>query len=1123
MKKQLQLAALLVMCSIGSNFAQQRDIPSIKIKDSKDEFLKLERLTISVAVVENIASTTMEMTFFNETNRILEGELNFPLAEGETVSRFAMDVNGTLREGVVVDKEKGTEVFESIVRRGVDPGLLEMTKGNNFKARVYPIPANGYKKIVIAYEHELKIASKQYCYLLPLNYKDPLKEFSVHVEVINQDIEPLKSSNELLNLKFTKSHNSYISDFTQQNFKADKQLGFTLPMQEKPKEILTFKGTVDTTAYFYINSEPQKESKQKIKPLTIALYYDISASTKKRDKDKEFALLDSYFKWLGNVTANIVTFSNTIEISTRFEVTNGNWQSIKTLLQNIVPDGGTQLGALDFNNMPCDEILLFTDGLSNYGKDNIVISKTPIVTINSNVSADHNTLNYLAQKTAGYYVNLNTLTIDEAVKAMTHQNLEFLFAEYSANEISDVYPSTPTNFTSNFAIAGKVKTPQAKISLHFGYGNQTSYTKEYVIINENPIKNNLTERIWVQKKLADLSANYEKNKDEITRVGKKYSVVTKTTSLIVLDNISDYIRYQITPPAEMQNEYFALLRKTEVDKKEAYNKHIEAIYNQYQEKIKWWETDFQKIIQEKREKAIKDSILLVEAQKRRLLLQKTLKTESRVYSSNYKLITGAIVNKYDGAPIQGATITIKDTPTNTTSDYYGNFEMSVPVNALLKIHCIGYKTVVIDYKEITSATINMEANSFDTNEEIGGGTGFHDEVKTMSVVSNTTYDRGTDEIEAPPVASNSIRYTPPVIRADRDVNEEENVVAYENNIVTEEEQSPFIIIESDTHTTVTIEEPNTSSNGRRSTIALNAWEPNSTYLDSLKKSPKANLYETYLSLRNNYAQMPSFFLDVATYLYEKGERKLAIKVLSNLAEMDLQNHEVLRVLGRKLMEFNEIDAAITIFKKVLEIRSFEPHSYRDLGLAYADNKQYQLAIETLYQIITKEWNSDINGRFRGIESIVLGEINSIIAKAGTTVNTSFIDSRFLKNLPLDIRIVLNWDADNCDMDLWVTDPHKEQCLYSHNRTEIGGYMSRDMTRGYGPEEFLLRKADNGNYTIEVNYYGSTQQTLSGPVTLQVLLFTNFGKKNEVRKQMTVRLSENKEVLKIGNLTFKSKP
>ena len=145
------LLALLPVCG-----QTPRPMPGIHIKEAdRSQPARLHDLRIGVKVIGHVATTTWDLTVFNPQDRVLEGELVFPLGDGQTVTRFAMDVNGRLREGVVVEKAKGRKTFEEIVRRNVDPGLLEKTAGNTFKARVYPIPAKGYKRVVLAYEQEL--------------------------------------------------------------------------------------------------------------------------------------------------------------------------------------------------------------------------------------------------------------------------------------------------------------------------------------------------------------------------------------------------------------------------------------------------------------------------------------------------------------------------------------------------------------------------------------------------------------------------------------------------------------------------------------------------------------------------------------------------------------------------------------------------------------------------------------------------------------------------------------------------------------------------------------------------------------------------------------------------------
>ena len=148
------IASSLSVISLA--ISAQNVIPKMSIvRESNVTPIVLQDMHIDIYVVGQTAVTTMEMVFYNPNGRVMEGEFEFPLADGQQVSRFALDIDGRMREGVVVDKARGREAFESVVRRNVDPGLLEKTEGNNFKARIYPMPAIGTRRVLIAFEQEL--------------------------------------------------------------------------------------------------------------------------------------------------------------------------------------------------------------------------------------------------------------------------------------------------------------------------------------------------------------------------------------------------------------------------------------------------------------------------------------------------------------------------------------------------------------------------------------------------------------------------------------------------------------------------------------------------------------------------------------------------------------------------------------------------------------------------------------------------------------------------------------------------------------------------------------------------------------------------------------------------------
>jgi hypothetical protein len=191
-------------------------------KTSENPML-LKILKIDIKIVGQIAVTTLDMTYYNSNTRVMEGEFNFPLGEGQTVSRFALDMNGALREGVVVEKGQGRKTFEAIVRKGVDPGLLEKTAGNNFRSRIYPLPARGTRRIVLAFEQELVDKGNSDIYLLPLKINVPVDKFSIHAEVVKNQVK-LDTENELTNLSFNQWNDSYVANFEQDNYTPDKQI-----------------------------------------------------------------------------------------------------------------------------------------------------------------------------------------------------------------------------------------------------------------------------------------------------------------------------------------------------------------------------------------------------------------------------------------------------------------------------------------------------------------------------------------------------------------------------------------------------------------------------------------------------------------------------------------------------------------------------------------------------------------------------------------------------------------------------------------------------------------------------------------------------------------------------------
>jgi hypothetical protein len=124
-------------------------------------------------------------------------------------------------------------------------------------------------------------------------------------------------------------------------------------------------------------------------------------------------------------------------------------------------------------------------------------------------------------------------------------------------------------------------------------------------------------------------------------------------------------------------------------------------------------------------------------------------------------------------------------------------------------------------------------------------------------------------------------------------------------------------------------------------------------------------------------------------------------------------------------------------------------------------------------------------------------------------------------LDCDLRITLAWDADETDVDLHVTEPSGEEAYYGHRLTSSGGRVSEDITDGYGPELYEIRHARNGIYTIRAHYFASHQQSIFGPASCTLTVYSNWGRADQSQKVTSVRLEKAKEMVFVGTAAYRA--
>ena len=214
------------------------------------------------------------------------------------------------------------------------------------------------------------------------------------------------------------------------------------------------------------------------------------------------------------------------------------------------------------------------------------------------------------------------------------------------------------------------------------------------------------------------------------------------------------------------------------------------------------------------------------------------------------------------------------------------------------------------------------------------------------------------------------------------------------------------------------------------------------------------------------------------------------------------------------MRYGDEARAIWLYERILYLEPDRPQPRRDLALALIDRAErqgtpparvkadYQRALGLLTEVIMTPWNSD----YDGIEVISLMEANRLIPRLKALgVDGAPLDRRLIALLDVDLRVTMEWNTDITDMDLWVDEPGGERAIYNNPKTAMGGRLSNDMTRGYGPEEYLLHRAPRGEFTLRANVYASDRLNPNGPVTIRVHVYRAWGRPDEQVETFDVEL------------------
>jgi len=529
---------------------------------------------VMVEIRDQVAKTSIDEVFINNYDRDIEGTFIFPLPEGASISEFAMYIGDKKVEGEILDSSQARKIYEDIVRRLRDPALLEYIGRNTFRARVFPIPARGEKRIQLSYSEILKGEKGLVRYLYPLNTErfsfQPIEDVTVSMKIDSKvPLTNIYSPSHKVSIR-KEGPNTASVGYEERNVKPDKD--FIIYYAVSSDDIgMTFLNDSDKeNSYFMLLAAPRyvKAGEKVInKNLVFVLDSSGSMSGKKIQQAKEAArFIINHLEERDRFS--VIDFDDSVSLFSD-ELVSANSENKEKALQFIAKvedSGGTNineallkaLSLMSQGGRP-NYVLFLTDGQPTVGITGIGEILKNIAAANTarsrlfvfGVGFDVNTelLDKLSSDNRGtsVYVGENEdleVAVSGYYEKMSSPLLADLALSFKGIEIFQSYPQTlPDLFKgSQLIVLGKYKG-NGPIDIHL-VGKVGKEEKRFVLENQKLAQDEsyrFLPRLWATRRIGylleqvRLQGPEKELVDEVRNLGVKYGIVTPYTSFLVTE------------------------------------------------------------------------------------------------------------------------------------------------------------------------------------------------------------------------------------------------------------------------------------------------------------------------------------------------------------------------------------------------------------------------------------------------------------------------------------------------------------------------------------------------------------------------------------------------------------
>jgi Ca-activated chloride channel homolog len=541
--------------------------------------LPVKSININTKISGQVATTHVVQVFRNDTDAVLEGTYMFPIPETASIVEFAIWDGDRKLVGEVRSREEARRIYDEIVRRQRDPGLLEYAGRDLFQASIFPIPARSDKKLELTYTQVLKAESGTVSYRYPLGTGHnlvPIGEVSGRVEIDGKEpVRNVYSPSHQIDLAHHGSRNARLSFESKAGREPqDFQLFYTISREDFGLSLLTHREP-GKDGYFLMMLSPKDDwSEAEYAAKDIVFVLDTSGSMNEEGKMEKArsALLFGIKSLRDTDRFNVISFAGEERLmeSGMIQADAQGRARGEAFVNKLRATGGTNIndalraGFKQFTQTERPKLLVFmTDGLPTVGETNIKriienaqgarVSGVRLFTFGVGYDVNTALLDKLAAENSGVadYVepkeNLE-VKVSNFFAKINFPVLTDLILNMGGVETDLVYPrNLPDLFKgTQITLIGRYHNPNDLQRVNVMLTGKTgktarTYNFENLRFALKEDDNDFLPRLWATRRVGWLMEQIRSNgeqkelRDEVVDLGTRYGIVTPYTSYLALE------------------------------------------------------------------------------------------------------------------------------------------------------------------------------------------------------------------------------------------------------------------------------------------------------------------------------------------------------------------------------------------------------------------------------------------------------------------------------------------------------------------------------------------------------------------------------------------------------------